>query len=474
MIAGFRVEQLMRASAHAIAYEATQLSLHRTVELVLYDDPVAAARAEAGARRQALLHHPSILSVFEVGESRHGVFVVRRLVRGGSLAGVPLTRRLLEDVQAAVGAAHAAGLVHGDLTPDAVFVDGDRASLAELVVPLDPVEEMAADRRALQRLREGVAVPAAPLPPRRPRRLMAAGALIVTVALVAALAVRRDAPAPAPPLTAGAVALGSDLAAGALTVRDCEGRAPDANSLGCTLVPLDAGGRPVAVPADGVLRGWAVRGARGGVAVQVVRRDRRGAYAEVARSQVAVARDGPQRFSAEVPVRRGDLLGVELQPGAGVGTRAGGAAMRWMGPLEIIHAPRPPDGAAPRITGVLVRFDVVPGARLREPPQLVGEAAAAAPPAPSVRGAGVELGSGAGVRLTLVRTASGMAFDLWRGDRRVARMAVPDADPRGRLVSLEQGFAAADYVRLQWRNPRGGPLLVHGYRVSERRLRMLH
>jgi hypothetical protein len=304
---------------------------------------------------------------------------------------------------------------------------------------------------------------------RRRRRWPWVAALPVAVAVVV-VATREEAPQ-APPLPAGAVALGSRLGPGAVETRDCEGRPPGPNSLACTFSAA------VAAPADGVVRGWAVRGARGELAMQVVRRRSDGTYTEVGRSQYEVVPDEePHRFAAEVPVRRGDLLGVELQPGAGVGVRrSGDALLRWMGPLELIRAPREADPASVSGRGeLLARFDLVRGAQPRRPPQLRGAAAQAAPGGRVLSTEDVEFARGRVVVVSVVETPEGIAVDLAHDGRRVARVSVPDVDPAGRLVILEQGFTASDYVRLQWRDPGRGPLIVHGYAVSAGRLDVVH
>lgn len=499
VIAGFRVERPLRSSPEAVVHEATQLSLQRRVELAVYDDPVAAARAERGARRQAHLHHPSVLGVFETGESEHGRFVARRLLPAATLAQRldrgPLdestARRLMADVASALEAAHAEGLAHGSLTAQDVFVAGDRAYLAELVVADDEPGAIAADLLAyaglVGRCRDASSRPdTAELLrrswPARRRRVMLGAAAAAT--LVAAVGVAlldpgpSQAPAPAPPVPAGRIALGSDLVAGRIAARDCEGRRPGRNSAGCTLLPVDAEGRPEVVPRTGVIRAWSVRGARGGMAVQVLRRGSGGRFSEVGRSQFAtVPGSGAHVFAADLPVRRGDLLALELEPGAGVGVReapGGGGALTWIGPLELMRTARPADRSGIRGEELLVRFELVAGARRRMPPQAFGAAAEDQPAGVAIEREEVELSAGRVVAVSVVRVGDRIAVDLARSGRRVARIEVPDASPAGRLVVFEQGFTTADFVRLQWRNPGRRPLVIHGFAVRANRLEYIY
>ena len=168
-------------------------------------------------------------------------------------------RRWLDEAAAALD-----GAVHGRLTDRDILVDADGHAW---VTGFGRAPEGATaddDRAALAGLR----------PPARGRAWAAAAAAATLAAAVAAgVVLLRDGgreTAPAPPVPAGALAVGSALAPGDVAGVDCEGGAPGGASPACTIMQAALPGRPLVAPSDGIVRGWAVRGVRGRVALQVL------------------------------------------------------------------------------------------------------------------------------------------------------------------------------------------------------------
>ncbi len=107
--------------------------------------------------------HPNVVGVYDYGETpEHGTYVVTELLRGPALADGPppagAAIRVCAEVAAGLAALHAAGLVHGNLTPGNVVLTagGGAAKVAGFGVLGDPGEaDEADDVRALGGLLQG-------------------------------------------------------------------------------------------------------------------------------------------------------------------------------------------------------------------------------------------------------------------------------------------------------------------------------
>jgi predicted Ser/Thr protein kinase len=144
-IGGYRIEGLLGRGGMGVVYEATQLSLNRTVALKLLaadlsEDPAFRERFRREGRIQAGIDHGHIVTIFEAGEFDEGLFIAMRLIRGPNLKQLIRsgeldalrTVRLLNPIADALDTAHESGLIHRDVKPQNILVGRrDHAYLAD-------------------------------------------------------------------------------------------------------------------------------------------------------------------------------------------------------------------------------------------------------------------------------------------------------------------------------------------------------
>ncbi len=120
----------------AVLYNAVDVSSDLPVILTVFkgehspDEPFA-QRLVRDSKRVASFMHPNVVAVYEAGLELGRLYLVTQAIDGDTLrerivgGGIPAaqTLALLAPIADALDAAHAAGLVHGELTPDAVRVD---------------------------------------------------------------------------------------------------------------------------------------------------------------------------------------------------------------------------------------------------------------------------------------------------------------------------------------------------------------
>ena len=309
-----------------------------------------------------------------------------------------------------------------------------------------------------------------------------AGAVLACLAVGAVLAavlLDDDAPAPevsVPAVAEGAQPLGSSLPEPALSV-GCGGVDADAGSKACAIAQPELSGGGLVAPSDGKIVGWAVRGARGEMSLDVIRP--RGAdTVRITNSQFESAgNEAPHYFPTALTVEEGDLLGVRLSPGSRIGAseREGAETERWLAPVGGLYGL--PDEGAGLEDELALRVDFVPNERVPQPEQLRGAAAADAPAGTVRERAQAKISKPpAPVDVAVVETDGRVALDLFRGEVRTARMFIPELLPGGAPIELgADTIPGEEYVQvgLFWVNPNSGRLFYLDFSAAPSGLTLL-
>jgi serine/threonine protein kinase/Tol biopolymer transport system component len=136
-IGNYRIDGVLGRGGMGIVYRATDTKLHRPVAikfLSIVADEQAKRRFHQEAETTSGLNHPHIVTVYDVGEHDGQQYIVSELVEGGTLDEWVRTNRrkswrqsveLLTGIADALAAAHAAGILHRDVKPGNVLIDGN-------------------------------------------------------------------------------------------------------------------------------------------------------------------------------------------------------------------------------------------------------------------------------------------------------------------------------------------------------------
>ena len=131
----YQIEAEAGSGTFARVYRAKDLQLDRSVALKVFkpDCPVTPSAALAEARVAAALNHPNLCTIYAVDDTAGVPIISMEFIAGESLSKalgpgrLPNESRLsiARQIAAGMAAAHAEGIVHGDLKPENVMVTAE-------------------------------------------------------------------------------------------------------------------------------------------------------------------------------------------------------------------------------------------------------------------------------------------------------------------------------------------------------------
>ncbi len=134
-VSHYQIESQLGSGGMGVVYRALDTRLGRPVALKfvsehLTHDREAIERLRAEARAASALNHPSICTIYDIGEADGHPFIVMELLKGRSfrewMDEGPIKPSMLVDlgieIADALQAAHAEGIIHRDITPRNIFI----------------------------------------------------------------------------------------------------------------------------------------------------------------------------------------------------------------------------------------------------------------------------------------------------------------------------------------------------------------
>jgi CheY-like chemotaxis protein/predicted Ser/Thr protein kinase len=144
-IAGYRIEERIGRGGMGVVYRAQHMNLHRRAAIKIIAPEFAETKGFRSrfireARIAAALQHPNIVTVYDAGQAGQTLYIAMQFIRGSDLAAILREETRLRPYRAidvcrqigsALDAAHQMGLIHRDVKPGNVLIEGRRAYLTD-------------------------------------------------------------------------------------------------------------------------------------------------------------------------------------------------------------------------------------------------------------------------------------------------------------------------------------------------------
>jgi serine/threonine-protein kinase len=144
VVDGYRVVELVGAGGVGYVYRATgadgQDVALKVVKPEWCDDATFLRRFQREARVAQQIHHDHVIPVYATGEVSGVPYMAQKFVRGGTLAqriqrekrlDVVATAVICQQVAQGLDALHAADVIHRDVKPENILLDGDTSYIAD-------------------------------------------------------------------------------------------------------------------------------------------------------------------------------------------------------------------------------------------------------------------------------------------------------------------------------------------------------